>query len=296
MSRSTDLGEIKQVELPQGTLRYRERGAGRPVVFIHGLLVNGDLWRKVVPRLSPHLRCIAPDLPLGAHEVAMKPDADLTTRGLARLIADLLETLDLRDVVLVANDSGGAIVQFVATEHAERVGAIVLTSCDAYDHFPPPLFKPLVLLAHVPSLLAFALRVLGTRPLRRLPLVFGWLTKRPIDDFYADGYLQPLVRNAGVRRDACKFMNDAHPRQTRDVATRLGRFDRPVLIAWAAEDRLFPVSSARRLAKDFPNARLELIKDCYTFVPEDQPGPLADLILKHASTASCSPATVAAAG
>ena len=153
-----------------------------------------------------------------------------------------------------------------------------------------------MLLARVPSLLASALRLLGTRPLRRLPLVFGWLTKRPIDDFYADGYLQPFVRDAAVRRDACKFMNDAHPRQTREVATRLSRFEKPVLIAWAAEDRLFPVANAHRLAEDFPNARLELIADCYTFVSEDQPEALADLILAHASTAGHPARSVAAAG
>lgn len=278
MSRSTKLGEMKEVGLSPGTIRYRERGAGRPIVFLHGLLVNADLWRKVVPALARDYRCIAPDLPLGAHEIPMQPDADLSVHALARMIAEFLEALDLDDVVLVANDSGGALAQIVVTEHAARVGALVLTSCDAYDHFPPPMFKPLIALARTPRLLAFALGLLKRPQLGRLPFAFGWLSKRPVESPYLDSYLDPFRRDPAIRRDCCKFMRDAHPRQTHAVAKKLHRFERPVLIAWAAEDRLFPVANARRLAEDFPAARLELVEDSYTFVPEDQPERLATLI------------------
>ena len=144
MSLSSKLGEEKSVRLPQGTIRYRERGRGTPIVFVHGVLANGDLWRDVVPRLAETHRCITPDWPLGSHEVPMEATADLSTPGLARLVADFLAALDLRDVTLVANDTGGAVCQLVVTSHPERIARLVLTSCDAFEVFPPRPFDILL--------------------------------------------------------------------------------------------------------------------------------------------------------
>jgi len=115
---------------------------------MHGLLVDGRLWRKVVPRLEGDFRCIVPDWPLGSHVRALRPDADLSPPGLARIVADLMEALDLDGVTLVGNDTGGAISQLVATRHRERLARLVLTPCDAFEVFPPALFKPLVWAAH----------------------------------------------------------------------------------------------------------------------------------------------------
>jgi pimeloyl-ACP methyl ester carboxylesterase len=278
MSQSMALGDVREVKLPQGTIRYRERGSGDPVVFLHGLLVNGDLWRKVVPALAASHRCITPDLPLGSHNVPCAPDADLSVPGLARLIADFLAALDLQNVSLVANDTAGALTQVVIAEHPERVGRVVLTSCDAYDNFPPALFRPLVWLAHTPALLYAVVLPLRLRALQRLPLAFGWLAKRPIDAAIQDGYLGPFFSNPGVRRDCVKVLRGISPRYTQEAARKLGAFRGPVLIAWAAEDRLFSPDYGRRLASAFPNARLELISDSYTFVAEDQPDALVGLI------------------
>jgi pimeloyl-ACP methyl ester carboxylesterase len=278
MSLSTQLGEVKEVALPQGTIRYRERGSGRPLVFLHGLLVNGDLWRKVVPEIAAGHRCIVPDLPLGSHEVAMPPDADLSIPGLARLIADFLAALDLRDVVLIANDTGGALAQVTVTEYPERIGALVLTSCDTYENFLPPFFRPLQWLARVPWLLSLMMQPSRLRPLRRLPVAFGWLSKRPVEATYSDGYVRPFFADAGVRRDCVKVLRAIDPSYTLRAAEKLPGFDRPVLIAWAAEDRFFPVEHARRLAAACPHATLELIHDSYTFVSEDQPHELARVL------------------
>src|SRR5215217_1343427 len=115
MSISEALGQQHEVRLSQGTVHYRERGQGETIVFVHGLLVNGDLWRKVVPLLADRYRCITPDWPLGSHAEPLSPDADLTPPGLARLIADFLEKLDLHDATLVSNDTGTALTQLVAT-------------------------------------------------------------------------------------------------------------------------------------------------------------------------------------
>jgi pimeloyl-ACP methyl ester carboxylesterase len=278
MSLSSTLGEVREARLSAGVMRYRERGSGDAVVFLHGLLVNGDLWRKVVPALARTHRCITPDLPLGSHEIACAPDADLSIAGLARLVAEFLAALDLRDVTLVANDTGGAIAQVVVTEHPERVGRLVLTSCDAFDNFLPPIFRPLQWLAHVPPLLTAVVQPLRLRPLRRLPVAFGWLTKRPIEPAIEDGYLRPFFSDPAVRRDCVKVLRSVSPRYTLAAAEKLGGFTRPVLVAWAAEDRLFPVAFGQRLAAAFPHGRFEAIPDCYTFVSEDQPERLTDLI------------------
>src|SRR4051794_22027636 len=114
----------KTLQLPQGPVRVRDEGEGPPIVFIHGLLVDGRLWDDVVPLLSTHARCIVPDLPLGSHHTALRPDADLTPHGLAKLIADLLAAMDLTDVTLVGNDTGGGLCQIVVTRHPERIGRL----------------------------------------------------------------------------------------------------------------------------------------------------------------------------
>src|SRR3954468_14375765 len=117
MPRSSALGELHNVDVPAGPIRYRERGTGRPVVFVHGLLVNGDLWRKVVPIVAgAGYRCLVPDWPLGAHSVPV-PEADLTPPGLAALNAEFMTALDLDDVTMIANDTGGALTQLVMTDH-----------------------------------------------------------------------------------------------------------------------------------------------------------------------------------
>src|SRR5262249_11797515 len=146
--------QLKEVRLPQGPIRYRDSGVGRPLVFIHGLLVDSRLWRKVIALLDLHFRCIAPDLPLGSHRMAMNPDADLTPPGLAQLIADFIAALGLEEANLVANDTGGALCQLLVAQHPELVRHLVLTPCDAHENFPPPAFRPLVVAAKFPGVIA----------------------------------------------------------------------------------------------------------------------------------------------
>ena len=191
-----------ELELPQGQIRYRDSGAGRPLVFVHGLLVDGLLWRKVTPLLDGEFRCIAPDWPLGSHRVALAPSADRSPRGMARLVADFLEKLELEDVTLVANDTGGAIAQLLVTERPERIGRLVLTPCDCYENFFPPMFKPLQWLARVPGALALAAQPTRSALVRRSPLGFGLLTKRPIPDEITWGWVEPSLTDRDVRNDA----------------------------------------------------------------------------------------------
>lgn len=277
---------MQEIDLSAGTIRYRDTGAGPPIVFVHGLLVDGTLWRKVVPRLEGRFRCIVPDWPLGSHTVAMRRDADLTPRGVAALIGELLEALDLRDVTLVANDTGGALAQMLVATRPERVGRLVLTPCDAFENFLPPMFRPLQLAARVPGLLTLALQPLRFRAPRRLPLAFGWLTKRPVPGEVTDGWVRPFFTQRAIRRDAARFTRAIRPRDLLDAAARLRRFDRPVLIAWATEDRFFPFEHARRLAAIFPDARVEEISGSRSFAPEDRPDRVAELVAAFAGEGS----------
>jgi len=275
--------EYQEVRLPAGTIRYAERGRGAPIVFVHGFLVNGTLWRKVVPSLSDRFRCIVPDWPLGSHREAMRADAELSPPGLARLIADFLAALDLEGVTLVGNDTGGMLCQLVVTDHPERIGRLVLTPCDAYENFLPLMFRYLQWTAMVPGgtfLLAQSLRL---RALRRMPFAYGWLAKHPLEPAVLDAWAAPVIRDPAVRRDVRKILRGISPRYTLAAAAKLGTFTRPVLIVWAPEDRFFPVAYAERLRAAFPRARLALVEDAYTFVPEDQPDRLAELIAGFAA-------------
>lgn len=271
---------MPEIELAAGTVRYRDEGSGPPIVFVHGALVDGRLWDEVVARLDA--RCVVPDLPLGAHRIAMRRDADLSPPGLADLIAELLERLDLRDVTLVGNDTGGALCQFVVTRHPERIKGLVLTNCDAFDNFPPALFRPLGWIGRA-RLLTAALQPLRLRAVRRLPFAYGWLTKRRLPDALLDAWVEPFLTDGGVRRDARRFLVSIDRGALLDNTALLHDFDRPVLLAWAPEDRFFPLEHARFLAAIFPDSRLVEIPDSSTFVALDQPDRLAALIQAHAA-------------
>jgi pimeloyl-ACP methyl ester carboxylesterase len=282
--RSESLGQEHRVRLPAGEVRYFERGEGAPVVFVHGVLTNAELWRKVVPDVAAAgFRCLAPDLPLGSHDLPMRADADLSPTGNADLIADFLDALDLRDVTLVANDTGGALTQILLSRRPERVGRVVLTPSDCFEYFFPPIFKPLPVLARLPGSMAVLGQLLRFRALYPLPMLFGWVVKRPLPDAVAQAYLSPLRKSAGVRRDLRKLLRDVHPRHTLAAAEVLRTFDRPVLLAWASEDKLFPISLAHRLAALLPDAKLVEVPDSYTFISEDQPAALARHVIGFAS-------------
>ena len=273
------LGEAKEIRLGQDVISYREVGDGPALVFVHGLLASGVLWRDVVAGLSKRFRCVVPDMPLGGHSVPMGPDADLSPRGVARLVAGFVAALDLSDVTLVGNDTGGAICQIVVAEHPERVGSLILTNCDAYEAFFPWQFRPLF--QHLPRLLGARfgdLLAWATRSRAAQRLLLNTVAKRRMDEATLDAYFTPLLTDAGVRRDMTHFLRRVSKRYTLEAAKSFPHFRRPVLLVWGEDDLFFLKKYARRLERDFPDARLEFLPDSRTFVPEDQPERLAELI------------------
>jgi pimeloyl-ACP methyl ester carboxylesterase len=264
------------VELPQGTIRYRDEGEGEPILFVHGALVNGDLWSRVTPRLVGDMRCVVPDLPLGSHPVAMEPTADLSPPGLARLIDDFAEAVGLGPVTLVGNDTGGALCQLVATNHPDRVRRLILTNCDLYDRFPPPPFHLFKLAPRIPGGVWAMGQPFRSRVLTRR--LVAMLAHEPVPDEILDSWVHPSLHDAGVRRDIGKLLTGISPTYTLEAAERLRGFDRPALLVWGLDDPYFKLSYAERLAGDIPGCRLERVEGSRTFVQWDRPERLGELI------------------
>ena len=271
------LGTAREARTPRGPIRYYERGEGEPIVFLHGIGVNPLIWRNVAPELAGSYRCVMPELPLGSHHLPMPRDADLSPYGLAALVAAFLDTLDLHGVTLVGNDTGGALAQFVATRHPERLSRLVLMPCDAFDHFPPPLFRPLVAMAWTPGIPWLTVQQMRIERMRYLPFAYGKLVKRRMPKEITDAYLAPLQRYE-IRRDLTRVIRGVRKRYLLETTEKLRRFEKPVLIAWPPEDPAFRFEHAKRLADLLPNARLVEIEDSYGFVSEDQPKVLASEI------------------
>jgi pimeloyl-ACP methyl ester carboxylesterase len=276
--RSADLGPARTPDLGGGRrIRAHATGDGPPIVFVHGVLVNANLWRKVVPRLHGFTR-VTLDLPLGSHLEPMPKGADLRPAALADLIGDAIELLDLSDVTIVGNDTGGGLTQILAAHRPDRLGALVLTSCDAFENFPPPFFRVVLAPALIPGAIPVAFGGLRLRPLRRLPIAYGWLTMEPIDPEAEDSYVLPVLTRKEIRRDLRRVLGGLDPAETLDAAAKLTAWDKPALIAWSERDRFFPPEHGERLAKVIPGARFEVIEGARTFSPEDRPERLAEVL------------------
>ena len=278
MAISDVLGERRTLDLPVGKLEYRERGSGPPVVFAHGAAVNGDLWRKVAPELAGDHRCIVPDLPLGGHSIPLNPESDLSLFGAAEILARFLDALDVSDVTLVANDTGGAISQALVGRRPERVGRLVLTSCDAFDNYPPKAIGYLKPTVRVPPALWLLTQSMRFNALQRLPIAYGWATHEPIEPRIMDSYVTALRTNAGVRRDFARLLRMADARDMQQASEGVRAFDRPALVVWAADDKFFPREHGLRLAELLPRSRFELVERSRTFIPEDNPSSLVALV------------------
>lgn len=277
---------MPEIELSVGTIGYEDTGGSGPViVLLHGLLMDGTQWRKVVSELSPDFRCVLPTLPMGAHRQPMHPDADLSLRGMGRIIAEFLERLDLRDVTLCFNDWCGAQVM-IADGEMQRVSRLVLTSCEAFDNMPPGLPGRMAsIAAKAPGGVTITRRTLLIPWLRRLPIFFGNMSKRGVPDDVMRHWLQPLA-DRDIRRDYKKYAGSTK-QAARDLLAAtdsLKSFTRPVLVVWASEDRVMPPEHGRRLAEIFPNSRLVEVADSYTLIPEDQPEVLAQHLRAFAAT------------
>jgi pimeloyl-ACP methyl ester carboxylesterase len=282
--RSELLGSPERVSLPAGKLELFRRGSGPPVVFSHGWLANANMWRDVVELLAERFTCFALDLPFGSHRLPMLGEADLSPAGCGELIAGALEELGLQDVTLVGNDSGGAYSQIATAAHPERVGRLVLNSCETpYDEFPPPPFDGLPAAAADPAVLGELLGALREPEVRRSPAAYGLLIKHEIDRRVFDSYALPCLHDPAVLRDTAKVMASAASAPVHAAGSELiAGFRRPVMFAWSPEDQVFAPAHAERYAAALADGHVVPIDDAYSFTPEDQPAALARAIAEFA--------------
>ncbi|WP_433323642.1 alpha/beta fold hydrolase [Spirillospora sp. CA-294931] len=270
---------MPEVELSVGTIEYEDSGTGPVLVFLHGIHMDGAVWRAVAADLSAGHRCVVPTLPMGAHRHPMRPGTDLSMPGQARILTEFLDRLGLDAVTLVGNDTGGVVAQLLAGENAKPVERLVLTSCEAFDNFPPGLPGRVdAMSARMPGGLYLSMLSLRLKPLRRAPFTFGRMAKRPIPGDIFTGWLDPVLKNRAVRKDAVVCVRAVHRDHTRAAAEGLPSYDRPALVVWASEDRVMPPEHGRRLADLLPQATYAEIDDTYTLIPLDQPAKLASQI------------------
>ncbi len=247
---SEALGPTREVDLPEGRIRYHERGTGpmhHPRLAARGARTSDARRHRLLP--------VRPRRSREPHPYSTR----------------------LEEVTLVGNDTGGAICQAVAALHPERLARLVLTPCDAFDDFLPFPIKHLQLFGRSAAGLKVLAESLRFRWIQRLPIAFGLLTRRPIPADIMASYTGPLRVNRGTRRDFARLVRAISVRYTQEAATGLTDFDRPVLLAWAQQN-FFPVDHAERLAKLLPNVQLRVIDDSGPFVAEDQPRHLIQLL------------------
>ncbi len=280
------------LELSAGPVEVEDTGGDGPVVvLLHGVMMDHRQWSAVVEQLRPTYRCVLPTLPLGAHRHPMRAGSDLSLRGQARLVSEVLERLDLRDVTLCFNDWAAPQIM-VAEGLTDRVAAMVLVSCETAGNYPPGLpGRTLALLGRTPGGLTIALHALRLRWARGLPTTFGRMARYGVPDDLVDAWIAPALASRAVLRDLGRYVRSTRQgkRDLVDATAKLGQFDRPVLVAWGAADRVMPREEGRRLAAAFPQGRFTTVPDAGTLVPLDQPIALATLIDEHARFAAAAP-------
>ncbi|MDO5633992.1 MAG: alpha/beta hydrolase [Micrococcus sp.] len=259
------------VESDIGVLNVREEGHGPSVVFLHGLMTNSTVWDEVVQDLTQRARCVLLDLPMGAHRRPANPDADLSIPGIAAALAPVLARLCPEGYVLVASDTGGVVAQEMLCRHPGGIRAALLLPCDLYENFLPLSLRYLQAAAHVPGAMLAVRWALEVGVVRRLPIAFGWLTRRGLTPQLLRETIDPL-RDPRIRRDLARLLQAIDPGITRATAALLPETEVSTFFLWSSEDRLFPVEDARRLAEAMGRrATFAQVEGAYSFIQIDRP-------------------------
>ena len=270
---------IRKARVDGLEIEYADTGHGPTVLFVHGVYVTGALWNDVVAALGDGFRCIAPTWPLGAHRTPTN-GADLGAEAASRRIVHFVEALDLTDVTVVANDTGGGLVLASLgdpTLDTSRIARLVLTNCDSYEHFPPGSFVQIVKLCRFSAAVGVGiLRLLASGPGQSFFLKA--VSKHPPTPERQREIFGAFATSGAARRDAVTLTASLDPALTLRAVPAIEAFDRPVTLTWGIEDQLFPLDHARRLRDAFPHATLIEIPDSSTYVMIDAPRKLAEAI------------------
>src|SRR5262245_40509224 len=272
MENSQPSAAKRTVQTASGRIAYTERGTGPVALFVHGVLLNGYLWRHQLAHLSDIRRCIAMDL-LAHGDTEIAPNQDVSVTANASMLKEFLDALSIEQVDLVGNDSGGGIAQIFAGSHPERIRSLTLTDCDTHDNWPPDAFKPFLALAANGGLSGTLDAMLSDKNIYRSPQALGPAYEHPegVTDESIEIYLRPLVRTAQRTHDLQRFLTAFDNAHTLAIEAGLKRLTAPTLIAWGTDDVYFDAKWSRWLAETIPGTirRVEL-EGARIFFPEER--------------------------
>jgi len=262
----------RTVRTASGVISYTEQGSGPVALFVHGVLVNGHLWRHQLADLSDIRRCIAVDL-LAHGDTEIAPDQDVSVTANAKMLKEFLDALHIDQVDLVGNDSGGGISQIFAALYPERVRSLTLTDCDTHDNWPPEAFKPFLAMAAGGGLRATLEAMLANKSVYRSPEALGPAYEHPeqLSDESIETYLRPFLRSDQRLHDLERFLAAFDNKHTLAIEDRLKTLQAPTLIAWGTDDVYFDVKWAHWLGDNIPGARRRVeLQGARIFFPEER--------------------------
>jgi pimeloyl-ACP methyl ester carboxylesterase len=283
MSNQPTALTTRSIETPSGRIRYAEAGSGPVAMFVHGVVLNKHLWRHQLSGLSDIRRCIAVDL-LAHGDTEIAPNQNVSVTANANMLREVLDALQIDQVDLVGNDSGGGIAQIFAALNPDRVRTLTLTNCDTHDNWPPEAFKPFVDMAVAGGLSDTLNAMLADKAIYRSPDALGPAYERPEDvsDEDIEIYLRPLVRSEQRTRDLQRFVASFDHKHTVVIEPRLRKLQAPTLIVWGTDDVYFPVKWAYWLAETIPGARPPVeLAGARIFFPEERAEVFNQLLRDH---------------
>jgi pimeloyl-ACP methyl ester carboxylesterase len=262
----------RSVQTASGLIGYTEQGTGQVALFVHGVLLNGYLWRHQLEDLSNIRRCIAVDL-LAHGDTEIAPDQDVSVTANAKMLKEFLNALHIDQVDLVGNDSGGGIAQIFVALYPERVRSLTLTDCDTHDNWPPEAFKPFLAMAAAGGLRGTLETMLADKAVYRLPLALGPAYEHPeqLSDDSIEKYLRPLVKTEQRTRDLQRFLAAFDNKHTLAIEAQLKTLQAPTLIVWGTDDVYFDVKWSHWLAENIPGTRRRVeLQGARIFFPEER--------------------------
>jgi pimeloyl-ACP methyl ester carboxylesterase len=279
-----------QVQTSSGPASYVDTGGpGRVALFVHGLGTSSYLWRHVIDQLDGQRRCVAVDLPLHGHTPAAA-DQDFSLPGFARFLAQFCEGLELNDIDLVANDTGGAISQVFATGHPELLHTLTLTNCETHKNLPPKVLLPAAWLAHMGLAARLSPRLL--RDIRRGRKRFYGLGYQDIENLPEDlarFWLESQFATPELARQNQRIMTSLHARDLLAIEPALARLQVPTLIVWGTGDIFFRRKWAYWLLDTIPGATEVVELDgARIFFPDERATELTEALRRHWDRAAVS--------
>jgi pimeloyl-ACP methyl ester carboxylesterase len=281
MSGQVFFANRRKIDTPSGSISYVEQGSGPVALFVHGVLLNGYLWRHQLEELKTLRRCIAVDL-LAHGDTTISETQDVSVTANAHMLAQLLDALKIEQVDLVGNDSGGGICQIFAALYPKRIRSLVLTNCDAHDNWPPEPFKPFVSMVAAGGLPQTLSAMLADKSVYRTALGPAYERPEDVSDDTIETYLKPHLRSPQRTADLARFVNAFNCRHTMQIEKQLRGLQAPTLIVWGTDDIYFNLKWSHWLEEAIAGTKRRIeFNGARIFFPEERARDFNDAVRVH---------------